>query len=484
MECARCAAVVALMILVVSIGAAQDTPPVQAPPLVLPADLSKYPGLLPEFAHMFDKLQRNLQFPPARDQSRLLPLLPESTVFYAAFPNYGEVARQALTILRQELEVSSVLRDWWHGEMATEASRVEDFLEKVCLISQYLGGEIVVSGTPAKGSPGLLMVAEVRKSGLKELLQQVLKPVAGASPPAVRVLDPKQLETGEDGRAPQELIVLVRPDFVVAALDLATLRSFSSRLDRGRGEFVSGSFGQRVNEEYAGGLTLLAAADLHKILEQAPPGTDQNWINFQRTGFADMKYLVWERRRLAGQAVSQAELSFLGPRHGAASWLGAPSSLGSLDFVSPQPMLVGSVQLVSPAQIFEDVRELAAASSSNPLGTLEQMENALNLSLKEDLLRYLGGEVTRELDNAGRPAPPGMEGNPPGQRSRPFRAKVEYAAGRRPLPGGAVRRGRSHFLRRPNFFPAGDCRARLCNCRRISHHRFEPGNACRGGSIA
>jgi hypothetical protein len=42
--------------------------------------------------------------------------LPESTMSYAAFSNYGNVTEQALKIFRQELQESAVLHDWWqHG---------------------------------------------------------------------------------------------------------------------------------------------------------------------------------------------------------------------------------------------------------------------------------------------------------------------------------------------------------------------------------
>jgi hypothetical protein len=83
------------------------------PPTQWSNDLDKYPGLLPEFGRLFDQLQRNVQYPPPRTQSRLLPMLPESTVFYAAFSNYGDASRQALQIFHQELQESPVLRDWW-----------------------------------------------------------------------------------------------------------------------------------------------------------------------------------------------------------------------------------------------------------------------------------------------------------------------------------------------------------------------------------
>src|SRR5215470_14578931 len=57
-------------------------------------ELSKYPGLLPEFGQLVGKLQSEVQFPAPRPESRLLPLLPESTICYAAFPNYGDAMHQ------------------------------------------------------------------------------------------------------------------------------------------------------------------------------------------------------------------------------------------------------------------------------------------------------------------------------------------------------------------------------------------------------
>jgi hypothetical protein len=369
-------------------------------------ELKKYPGLLPEFVQFFDKLQQNLQFPPARGGSHLLPLLPESTMSYAAFPNYGDVAHQTLKVFRQELKESSVLRDWWqHGALASAGPKLEDSLEKFSQLSQYLGDEIVVSGTTERQDPNLLIVAEVRKPGLKKFLQQMINDLAGKSKPNVFVLDQQELATAKAGVPAQELLLLVRPDYVVAAPDLAALRRFDSQLDRSGRVFVSSPFGKRVAHAYEGGVTILAAADLHKILSQIPPGTPQNQLTFQRTGFADMKYVVWEHNNVGGQDVSQAELSFTAPRHGVASWLAKPAPLGSLDFVSPKAMLAATVLLENPAQLFEDVKELQSASNPNAFAPIAALEQVLNLNLKKDLLSHLGGEVTVELDKVTSPLP-------------------------------------------------------------------------------
>jgi len=362
--------------------------------------MSKYPGLLAELGHLVEKLQHNLQFPAARNESRLLPLMPEATMSYAAFSNYCEVIRQTLKIFRQELQESAVLRAWWgHGQLATSGPKLEDSLEKLAQLDEFLGAEIAVAGVMDGDHAKLLMVAEIRKPGFKQVLQQWVNQVADQAKPGVRVLDLKELATAEDKSATEELVVLVRPEFVVAATDVATLRSFNSRLAQGSREFVATPFGQRILQEYRSGVTVLSATDMQKILSQVPQGTKQGQLSLQRSGFAEMKYLVWEHTTVAGQNISQAELSFSAPRHGVAAWLGSPVPLGSLDFVSPKAVIAGTVVLQSPAQIFDDAKELAGPVSASSFGTLEQGEKALKLSLKDDLLGHLSGEMTVELDS-------------------------------------------------------------------------------------
>jgi len=409
-------------------GAAQAPPP--KPELAWSQELNKYPGLFPELGQLLEKMQHDIQFPAPRTQSHLLPLLPETSVFYAAFPNYGDASHQALAIFQRELQQSPVLRAWWqHGEMTTEGPKLEDSMEKLYQLSQYLGDEIVVAGTSeGRQDPGVLILAEVRKPGLKDFLQQRAKELAGKSTPPIRVLDIHELAAATDKNTDknsdkdknknktvvpeQQLVILVRPDFVVAALNLDTLRTFNARLDQNSREFASTPFGLRLQQSYDrdGGTTILAAADLQKILSQIPHGTDQNQMIFQRTGFADMKYLVSERKFVAGHPEGQMELSFTGPRRRVASWLAAPGPVESLDFVSPKAVLAATLRLESPAQIFDDVKDLSNASNSpssnsGVFASIPQMEAALKLNLKNDLLNLLGGELTLEVDSLTQPDP-------------------------------------------------------------------------------
>jgi len=400
----KCAALAAMILLVAATGAAQAS---AAGPEVPGLDeLKKNSGLLTEFGQLMKKIQDGVQFPPARNQSRLLPLLPESTVFYAALPNYGDASHQALTIFQQEVRDNPDLRGWWQrGEMATEGPKIEDGLEKFYQFSQYLGDEIVVSGAAEghKKDPSLLILAEVRKPGLKTYLLQMSREVTGKSQTPIRVLDLEDMAAVKDAQGEQKLVILVRPDFVVAALDLRALRSFNTRLDSNSREFASTPFGQRLTRAYEGGTAAIGGADLQTILQQVPTSTEQNEKLFRRSGFADMKYLIWEHKSVDGQAASQMELTFTGPRKGIASWLAAPGPLGSLDFVSPKAVMTIAVLLKNPAEIFDDVRDVATVSNPSAFLALAQMEKGLKLSLRDDVLGHLSGEIALEVDRFAQP---------------------------------------------------------------------------------
>jgi type IV pilus assembly protein PilA len=422
----RCAVTAVLALLIVAASSAQNAAPKQqatpakksapapaaanqssaaaSPESQFSRELQKYPGLLPALSQLLQKLQQGIQSPAPRTDSRLLPLLPDSTMAYAALPNYGDVARQTLAIFRQELQESAVLRDWWtHGSPATSGPKIEQALEQFDQFQQYLGEEIVLSGSlDAQHKSGtFLALAEIRKAGLDKFLQQWIPQISGTASPGIRILTPDQLDRPLDAKpgAAQGLTILVRPDFAIAATDLAVLRSFNTRLKNPSREFAASAFGQRLLQEYQGGVSVVAGADIQKILSQKPLGPNTNDQKFQDSGFADMKYAIGKNTKVGGQSVGQAELSFTGPRHGAAAWLGKPAQLGSLDFVSPKPMLVFTFVLSSFPQIFDDIKAISGPSSTNVFGAIEGGQKALKLNVKEDLLAQLAGELTIELDN-------------------------------------------------------------------------------------
>ena len=389
-------------------GTGQATP---APDAAVQELMNKYPGLLPEFGHVIERIQKEVKTPAERTQSRLLPLMPQSTIFYAALPNYGDAAHQAMAIFHEELEQSAVLRSWWHqGDMAKMGPKIDESVEKFYEVSQYLGDEVVISASvsAAANSPeehNFLVIAEARKPGLKEILPAMFKDVAEVSKSPVRVLDVNELASARDTGPSKNLVVLVRPDYVVASLDVAALRAINARLDRKDEGFQSTPFGQRILQGYAGGMSAVAALDVRAVLMHLPKSTEANEKTFRNTGFADMKYLVWAHKTLDEHPSSEMELSFTGPRHGMASWLGAPGPMGSLDFVSPNAVIVAALRLKNPPQMFDEIRALSMASNPKAFEGVEQMERGLGVSLRDDMLARLTGEIAFELDSLDQTKP-------------------------------------------------------------------------------
>ena len=391
-------AIVAILLLS-TVCSAQTPPATPAPDAALQQYLSKHPGLVEELGRLFEKWKK-IQGPAARTQSRLLPLLPESTIAYAGLPNYGDALHQAVTIFHEELQESAVLREWWQSpEIAQAGPIAEMVLDKLHQLSLFMGDEIVASGAMDGKNPNLIIVAAIRKPGLRDFLNQTIGPFISKPDAAVRILDPKDLATAEASKKGQQFLVLVRPDFVVISLNLATLRKFSAALDHATGEFASTPFGKRLAHSYEDGVTAVEGVDIQTLLALFPPGTDQGKRTLQATGFGETKYLVWEHKKVEGQKLTLSELSFTGPRHGVASWLAAPAPIGGLDFISPKAVAALGLQLENPTQIFDELKQLALISDPKAFEPLEQKEKEWKLSLRDDVLSRLTGEVTLELDD-------------------------------------------------------------------------------------
>ncbi len=401
-----CVAASASVFLVTSISVSQTTP-AKTPADPLAEIQKKYPGLLPELGHLLDRLKHDVQFPPEREQSNLLPQLPASTSFYAAFPNYGETVHQALTIFQDELRQSEALRGWWEqGDMVKTGPQVEGFIKKFYELSQYLGDEIVIAGGVEGTTPNGVFVAEVRKPGLDGFLRQMLKELPEKPKTDIHIVTPQELAGAPNWPKTGQLVILVRPDAVIAGSDLAAVSGLNKILDAKSkaSEFAATPFGERVTKAYKGGAVVVAAANLHKFITLAQNAKSKNQETLERSGFQDVKYLVWDHKRLDGKPVGEMELSFMGPRHGAASWLAAPAPLGSLDFVSSKSAIVASVRLKNLAEIFDDIKDLNS-SNPNALGMLPQMEQTMHISLRDDVLSKLLGEITVAVDELRAPDP-------------------------------------------------------------------------------
>ena len=93
------------------------------------ADITRFMPLLQELGKLQEKMQREIQFPALRTQSKLLSQLPASTEVFVALPNYGDVLHQAVQIFQRELQENQTLREQWQS--FPMGPMVEDGLDKV-----------------------------------------------------------------------------------------------------------------------------------------------------------------------------------------------------------------------------------------------------------------------------------------------------------------------------------------------------------------
>jgi hypothetical protein len=112
-----------------------------------------------------------------------------------------------------------------------------------------------------------------------------------------------------------------------------------------------------------------------------------------------------ERREIGGKAENRAALTFASERHGVASWLAAPASMGALDFISPNASMVNAAVIKNPRSIMEELFHMIGASDANFSQDLAQFESKTGVSVLNDITAPLGGEVAVALDGPVLPTP-------------------------------------------------------------------------------
>src|SRR5438270_5189987 len=343
MSCLFMAAIVALLFIVPVTALGQTKAPAKAPQgkstrtspstVKKPAAHKSDPDLAwlqealkdPEFmkavGHLSQRLTTELQYPTPRTQSRILPRLSDSTIFYGALPNYGSVLRQSLQIWQQELHDSAAIKNFLQkNKLDAMEPKFEEGVQKVSEFTDYLGDELVIAASLKGKEPSGVVVAEVRKPGLKEFLAKMNQQFSTSPKERLRIFDPQQLETANDAPG-GEPAVLVRPDFVVIGTSAATLREFNTQLDKSAASFAASSLGKRLAQSYQTGTSTVFAADLQKLIgliPQGSPQTAQAMMILDKTGFGDAKYALMESKGAGKNSTNQMELVFNGPRHGMA----------------------------------------------------------------------------------------------------------------------------------------------------------------------
>jgi len=370
------------------------------------SDLDHELALLAEFSKLRTKLEE-IQTPGPRYESKILPLLPADTVLYIGIPNLGDALKQANQIFQQQLSQSKVLQDWWNKSgNSNQHPTPQELIDQIQVMSRYLGDEVVITAraSSASNGPGLVLLAEVRQSGLKDYLQNHFAESVTSSQGKsnTRVVDPQSLSSL--ARDEGGMTMLVRQNMLVVGGDAASVRQMSAQLDAGATLFAETDFGQRIANVYSRGTETLVAANLGQIINSSHPQQGDSRA-LQNSGFSDIRYLIASRGESSSQADNRITLEFNGQRRGIASWLAGPAPVGSLDYVSANAGAVVSFVAKQPALMLDDIFSTFGASDPNFSQDLAKANSELGMDIRNDLASALGGELTLALDGPVLPTP-------------------------------------------------------------------------------
>lgn len=362
---------------------------------------AKYLALLGDFA-VLQKQFEAIPGPGLRYSSDLVNYVPDNTVVYAAIPNLAATLGEAGELFQQRLQQSPALQSWWKEQQRGKGLKLGDMIERMKNLSGYLGDEIVF--TVAKEGDTYsapLILAKVTQPGMEKVLQAEAKHLnkSGSEVALQIVHDPSSVASSSN----RPLLVYLNNDMLVASPDAAELQNAAVRIQQsGSGHFSETPLYQQVVHSYQQGAGWLFCADMEQIVAHHVSKDGKNHVP---SGVEDVRYLTMERREVGGKTENRAALTFVSERHGVASWLAAPASMGALDFISPNASMVNAVVIKNPRSIMEELFQMISASDANFSQDLATFESKTGVSVLNDITAPLGGEVAVALDGPVLPTP-------------------------------------------------------------------------------
>jgi len=363
---------------------------------------AKYLALLGDFS-VLQKQLAAIPGPGLRYSSDLLPYVPEHTVIYAAIPNLANTLAEADRLFQDRLQQSPALRDWWQKQQKGKDLNLEDLLKEVKQFSSYLGDEVIFAvGKDGSAYTAPVILAKVKQGGLPEFVQsEATRLNRNRTEPGVQTIrDPWAVKP----MAGHPLLVYVDNGLMIASPDLPELQRAIMRVRQGEtSRFAATPFHEQIVHAYQEGAEWLFCADMEQIVVSNVH--TENASNHLPPGIRDVRYLTMEHRDLGGKPESRAALSFASERQGVASWLAAPASMGSMDFVSPEASMVTSAVIKDPRNIVEEIFQMIAGSDPNFDQGLSTFESKTGVKVLNDITAPLGGEVTLAFDGPVLPTP-------------------------------------------------------------------------------
>ncbi len=352
--------------------------------------------------------------PGVRNSTRLLDLMPENTVVYAALPNLTSTIVESHRIMQERINQNAALKEWWDKEQSGHhGPNVDQVINSIREFGDYLGEEIAVSvSLNDKGEPvAPLVLAELKNSdGFRPFLEQQIAKYAKSTDKIQFIDDPMTATaSGEKGK---QVFVWIQNDLFAASPDLAQLQTLNGFVQKGvTNAFASNPFHNRIAEVYQQGAGLVVAANLETVIAQTKAqrtketNGDSHEEALNKLGVLSVKYLVLDQNQSDGKTHTRASLSFNDAQHGIPSWLAAPGPMGSLEYISPDANLVAGFVVKDPVRLVDDLLGVVETVSPDLKKNLEKQQADHGLDIRRDIAAPLGGEFAFAIDGPILPTP-------------------------------------------------------------------------------
>ncbi|HEX8888545.1 MAG TPA: FecR domain-containing protein [Pyrinomonadaceae bacterium] len=378
----------------------------------------RYAKIMGELTAIRREIDEKAPRPGVRYSTRLLDLVPEGTVLYAALPNLTNTIVESHRIMKERIQQNAALREWWqkeHGQNGdTELDRI---IEEVNQFGKYLGTEIVASAKMGEHGPvDPLVLAELSDAqGFRPFLEQKIAAFTEKEKGArIRIIDDPMsaTQTATGGNQVHEILIWINGDMLAAAPRLEQLQQLAATLKAPDANgFKATSFYAQLADTYKAGAGLIVAADLEKIIgllvreDANDPNAAKRDEMFKQVGLTNLKHFVVEQKDVEGKTNSRAMLTFNEKRTGIASWLAAPGPMGSLNFISPDANVVAAFVVREPASLVDELFGYLNTASPKMREDLSRLETEAGLKIRDDFAAPLGGEFAFAIDGPVLPTP-------------------------------------------------------------------------------
>lgn len=348
--------------------------------------------------------------PGVRNSTRLLDMMPENTVLYAAVPNLAASIVESNRIIEERIQQNPALKDWFASQQGQRGPGMSQAITTIKEFGDQLGEEIAVgAGMNDQGQPSEPIVLAQLKNpgGFRAFFDAEIQKLntSGKAPQVQWVDDPRNAQASPS-TGDKQLYVWISGDVLVASPKLEQLQTIAT----GGSTFSATPFYSRIAQVYSEGAGIVLAADLEKIIAHTRGVRriavgDQHEQALNQLGVFNMKSFVLDQKDTDGKTHTRAVLSYTPADHGVTSWLAQPAPMGSLEYISPDANLVAGFVIKNPTAVVDDLLGVLSNVCPDLNKHLDELQRDHGLNVRNDIAAPLGGEYAFAIDGPILPTP-------------------------------------------------------------------------------